>query len=232
MIQEDQYHYSLNNVFHTITHPGVVIEPSLLLHLNEKIFLSQKYILKYIHDLCVYHQIDYAIYHKTLLGAKLFKGVHIFHPYVEIVMMYRNFDDLQKELKKDGFQIDFHSKYLMVLSSTFFEKIQIKAFIYFLHLHENDLLYHISPRLVENTKKYKDLLQHKEEFHLSFIPFHHLFPFQTVLYEDFTVSIPKESDKILDILHLLQEKYIFSQNVISSSLLKGGRGRREERREE
>ncbi len=220
MIQEDRYHYSLNNVFHTITHSGVIIEPSLLLQLNEKIFLSQKYILKYIHDLCMYHHIDYAIYHKTLLGAKLFQGVHIFHPHIEIVMMYRNFEDLEKELKKDGFHIDFHSNYMMVLSSTFFEKIQIKAFIYFLHLHENHLLYHISPQLVESTKKYKDLLQPKEEFHLSFIPFHHLFPFQPISYEDFTVYTPKECDKVLDALHLLQEEYIYSEGVISSSLIK------------
>lgn len=219
---QDLYHYSLNGVFHTIQNQdqNIFIDQKLLSELDEKVLLSQKYLLKYIHDLFDYHHIDYSIYFKTLLGFQLFQGIHIFHHQIELVMMYRNFEDLYKELKNDGFQIDFESKYLMVISSSFFDKIQIKVFIYFLHMHEDNTLYHLSPSFVENSKTYKELLQQKEEFHLTFIPFQNIFPCKKENYEDFQIYVPNKINPILQSLHLIQDKYTFDHNNIKKLLFK------------
>lgn len=212
-----KYYYSLNGVFHEIDDIRVKIrenDQSLLSTYGakmEKIFLSQKYMLKYLHDLFSIHHIDYSIYHNTLLGYHLFQGVHIFQPsHVELIMMYRNFEDLYQELKSDGFHIDFESKYVMVISTSFFDQIQIKAFIYFLHPHEDGQLYNIHPKFVNESKRYKDLLQKKESYHLLFSSFYVLFPFQLVKYEDFEVYAPANIDKILDTFQLKMDSYSYS----------------------
>ncbi len=238
-----KYYYSLNGVFHEIDDTRVKIrenDQSLLSTYGakmEKIFLSQKYMLKYLHDLFSIHHIDYSIYHNTLLGYHLFQGVHIFQPswflsfvpnvkeeqksaatwagsrhpsYVELIMMYRNFEDLYQELKSDGFHIDFESKYVMVISTSFFDQIQIKAFIYFLHPHEDGQLYNIHPKFVNESKRYKDLLQKKESYHLLFSSFYVLFPFQLVKYEDFEVYAPANIDEILDTFQLKMDSYSYS----------------------
>jgi hypothetical protein len=228
----NSYHYSLNNVFHTISNKNIHIQPTLLSSLNEKILISQKYLLKYLHDLFEYHNIDYSIYHNTLLGFHLFQGIHIFYHQIELIMMYRNFQDLYKELKKDGFIIDFESKYLIVISSTFFDKIQIKAFIYLLHSHENNRLYHLSPHFVSSSKNYKDLLIEKESFHLTFIPFQSIFPCKKVNYEDFQIFIPNQYQNILESLQLKQENYTFDSNTIIPKLLKQNNQNHEENHHE
>lgn len=219
-IENNSYYYSLNNVFHTISNKNIEIQNNILSQLNEKTLISQKYLLKYLHDLFEYHNIDYSIYHNTLLGFHLFQGIHIFYDHIELIMMYRNFQDLYKELKNDGFSIDFESKYLIVISSSFFDKIQIKAFIYFLHSDENNRLYHLSPHFIASSKCYKDLLIEKESFHLTFIPFHHIFPCKKVNYEDFQIFIPNQYLSILESLELKKDFYIFDSNHIKTKLLK------------
>ncbi len=214
------YHYTLNGVSHSIQNNQINMDPKLLSSLDEKILLSQKYLLKYLHDLFEYHHIDYSIYHKTLLGFHLFQGVHIFHHQLELMMMYRNFEDLYKELKSDGFHIDFESKYILVISTSFFDKIHIKCFIYLAHMHEDDTLYHLSPHYLESTKRYKELLQPKEAYHLTFVPFSSIFPCKIESYEDFQVYTPNKIIPILQLLNLHQDEYHFHSSNIKEKLLK------------
>ena len=177
--------------------------------LQEKNFLHQKFLLKYLHDFFEYHEIDYSIYFQTLLGQTIFDGIHLFHNFIEIIMMYRDFDEYKKELLQDGFHIDFQSKYFMVISTNIFGKPIIKAHIYFIHKSE-DSYYHLSPHYVQNCTSYKELLKEKEEYHLIFLQLHEIFPLKKANYEDFEVYIPNKRDEILKKLQLFKEYYEFN----------------------
>lgn len=170
--------------------------------------MSQKYLLKYLHDFFTYHNIDYSIFYNTLLGYDLFEGLHIFYHQIELIMMYRNFEEFSKELINDGFHIDFMSKYICIISSSFMNKIQVKTFIYFIH-NGDDSLYFLSPLYVNQCKKYKDLLKEKESYHLKFISLNQIFPCKKVKYEDFEIFIPNKSEQILEILELKKDTYTF-----------------------
>jgi hypothetical protein len=122
--------------------------------------------------------------------------------------MYRNFEEFSKELINDGFHIDFMSKYICIISSSFMNKIQVKTFIYFIH-NGDDSLYFLSPLYVNQCKKYKDLLKEKESYHLKFISLNQIFPCKKVKYEDFEIFIPNKSEEILEILELKKDTYIF-----------------------
>jgi hypothetical protein len=122
--------------------------------------------------------------------------------------MYRDFQEFSKELINDGFHIDFTSQYLCVISSSFINKIQVKAFIYFIH-NGNDSLYFLSPLYVSQCKKYKDLLKEKDEYHLKFILLNHIFPCKKVKYEYFEIFIPNKYEELLQIIELKKETYIF-----------------------
>ncbi len=211
MINSDSYHYTLNNVYHTISNERIIIKNNLLSQINEKILMSQKYLLKYLHDFFIFHNIDYSIFYNTLLGYHLFEGLHIFYNKIELIMMYRDFQEFSKELLNDGFHIDFISQYLCVISSSFINKIQVKAFIYFIH-NGNDSLYFLSPLYVNQCKKYKDLLKEKEEYHLKFILLNQIFPCKKVKYEDFEVFIPNKINEVLEIIELKQNTYTFEKS--------------------
>ncbi len=127
-------------------------------------------------------------------------------------MMYRDFQEFSKELINDGFHIDFTSQYLCVISSSFINKIQVKAFIYFIH-NGNDSLYFLSPLYVSQCKKYKDLLKEKEAYHLKFISLNKIFPCKKVKYEDFEIFIPNKIDEVLEIIELKKNIYTFENNV-------------------
>ncbi len=208
MINNDSYHYTLNNVYHPISNDQIIIKNNLLSQINEKELMSQKYLLKYLHDFFIYHTIDYSLFNNTLLGYHLFEGLHIFYNQIELIMMYRDFQEFSKELINDGFHIDFNSQYLCVISSSFINKIQVKAFIYFIHNGENSL-YFLSPLYLSQCKKYKDLLKEKETYHLKFISLNHIFPCKKVKYEDFEIFIPNKINEVLEIVELKKNNYIF-----------------------
>lgn len=215
----DSYHYTLNNVYHNISKNNIIIQNNLLSQIQEKELMSQKYLLKYLHDFFTYHSIDYSIFNNTLLGYHLFEGLHIFYHQIECIMMYRNFEEFSKELINDGFHIDFMSQYICVISSSFINKIQVKAFIYFIHKNE-DSLYFLSPLYVNQCKKYKDLLKEKELYHLKFILLNQIFPCKKVKYEDFEVFIPNKIEELLNIIELKKDTYIFDEINSSKKILK------------
>jgi hypothetical protein len=210
-MDDDCYHYTLNGVYHKISTNKMKINNKLFGLLQQKDFLHQKFLLKYLNDFFEYHEIDYSIYYQTLLGQSIFNGIHLFHNFIEIIMMYRDFDEYKKELLNDGFQIDFQSKYFMVISTSIFGKPIVKAHIYFIHKNE-DFYYHLSPEYVEKCKSYKELLQEKEDYHLVFLKLHEIFPLKKEKYEDFEVYIPNKKEEILNKLHLLKEYYEFEVN--------------------
>lgn len=216
----DTYHYTFNHVYHPISKNNIIIKNNLLSQIDEKGLMSQKYLLKYLHDFFVFHNIDYSLFNHTLLGYHLFEGLHIFYHQIEFIMMYRDFQEFSKELINDGFHIDFNSKYLCVISSSFINKIQVKAFIYFIHNGENSL-YFLSPLYVSQCKKYKDLLKEKEAYHLKFVLLNQIFPCKKVKYEDFEIFIPNKMDQILEIIELKKETYLFETLPHSLSNFKG-----------
>ncbi len=215
----DSYHYTFNHVYHPISKNNMIIQNHLLSQIDEKGLMSQKYLLKYLHDFFIFHNIDYSLFNNTLLGYHLFEGLHIFYHQIELLMMYRDFQEFSKELINDGFHIDFTSQYLCVISSSFINKIQVKAFIYFIHNGENSL-YFLSPLYVSQCKKYKDLLKEKETYHLKFVLLNQLFPCKKVKYEDFEIFIPNKVDKILEIIELKRETYIFDDLSILDKKIK------------
>ena len=217
----DSYHYTLNNVYHSISN-NIIIQNNLLSQIQEKELMSQKYLLKYLHDFFTYHSIDYSIFNHTLLGYHLFEGLHIFYHQIECIMMYRNFEEFSKELMNDGFHIDFMSQYICVISSSFINKIQIKAFIYFIHKDEHSL-YFLSPLYVNQCKRYKDLLKEKEEYHLKFVSLNIIFPCKKVKYEDFEVFIPNKIEELLKIVELKKDTYLFDEINSSKKILKNNR---------
>ncbi len=194
-----------------------MIKNNLLSQINEKELMSQKYLLKYLHDFFIFHNIDYSIFYNTLLGYHLFQGLHIFYHQIELIMMYRDFQEFSKELINDGFHIDFTSQYLCVISSSFINKIQVKAFIYFIH-NGNDSLYFLSPLYVNQCKKYKDLLKEKETYHLKFVLLNQIFPCKKVNYEDFEIYIPNKMYELLEIIELKKNIYTFDK--ILTTLIK------------
>lgn len=218
----DSYHYTLNNVYHDISKNNIMIKSNLLSHIDEKELMSQKYLLKYLHDFFTYHNIDYSIFNNTLLGYDLFEGLHIFYHQIECIMMYRNFEEFSKELINDGFHIDFMSQYLCVISSSFINKIQVKAFIYFIH-NGDESLYFLSPFYVNECKKYKDLLKEKEAYHLKFVSFNIIFPCKKVKYEDFEVFIPNKIKELLQIVELKKDTYLFDETYTLKKILKNNR---------
>ena len=82
---KDIYNYSLNGVYHEIELNNkikIIDKPK-----NEINLYSQKLLLKYIHDLFEIYKIDYFISNHTLLGYKIFNGIHIFKNYIEITIL-------------------------------------------------------------------------------------------------------------------------------------------------
>lgn len=226
-IINDSYHYTLNNVYHNISKDNIIIDNNLFSHINEKELISQKYLLKYLNDFFEFHNIDYSIYYNTLLGYHLFNGLHIFNHQIELIMMYRDLTLFQNELNNDGFNIDFISNYLCVISSSFLNKINVKAHIYFIHNNETSL-YHLSPIFVNNCKSYKELLKEKENYHLKFISLNDIFPCKKVKYEDFEVFIPNKIENLLEILELKKDIYNFDLSNIHKKIVKNNNEEKDE----
>ena len=76
-MSKDKYNYSLNGIEHEITlNHNLKIDQKPI---NEKILVSNKYILKYINDLFDFHSIEYCLVSHALLGVYIFNGINIFN---------------------------------------------------------------------------------------------------------------------------------------------------------
>ncbi len=179
----DSFNYTLNGISHEIP-----IHSNLIIHQNplqDKLLISQKFILKYIHDFLQFHSIDYFIIHNTLLGYHLFQGIHIFYPTIEICLNQHHlpkFIKLKEEIIRDGFT--FHeSQHHIILSSSFFQKSNVELIIHILYSNEDELqLYHF---------------QYPEKTKINHL-LYDIYPLQNVKYEEFNVSVPNKITKVLE----------------------------------
>lgn len=187
----DKYNYSLNGIEHEI-----ILNHTLKIDqkpINDKILVSNKYIIKYINDLFDYNSIEYCLVGNSLLGVYIFNGINIFNSSLEICTSDSNFFKIKKiedNIKNDDFDIYFNESYIKI-STIFFDNIKTSVFIYPLETDShNDMLTYT----VNNNK-----LSHH---------FYDIFPIKKTKFEEFNVSVPNKIDKVL-------ETYNFNLNYIS-----------------
>ena len=181
-MSKDKYNYSLNGIEHEITlnHTLKIDQKPI----NEKILVSNKYILKYINDLFDFHSIEYCLVGNSLLGVYIFNGINIFNPTLEICTSDSNFFKIRKleeEIKNDDFVIQFNEKYIKI-STVFFEKIKSTIYIYPLEKEA------INDGLTYNTYD-NNIIIHT---------FYDIFPIKKNKFEEFEISIPNKMDKVLE----------------------------------
>ena len=188
----DKYNYSLNGIEHEI-----ILNHNLKIdkkHINEKILVSNKYLLKYINDLFDYNNIEYVLVNTALLGVYVFNGINIFDEKLEICTLNSNFFKLKKmedEIKNDDFQIQYNETYIKI-SSMFFDRIKVSVYIYPLENQMND-----------------DILTHKTfDDKNIFHKFYDIFPIKKQKFEEFEMSVPNKINNVL-------ESYNFNLNYIS-----------------
>lgn len=188
---KDKYNYSLNGIEHEITlNHNLKIDQKPL---NEKILVSNKYLMKYINDLFDYHSIEYIVVGNTLLGVYIFNGINIFNQTLEICTLENNFFKIRKiesEIKNDDFDIIFNDNYIKI-STVFFDNIKSTIYIYPLNNDQND-------DALNYTTYNGELINH---------PFYDIFPIKKTNFEEFNISVPNKIDKVL-------ESYNFNLNYI------------------
>jgi len=190
----DKYNYTLNGIEHEI-----ILNHNLKIDqkpINDKILVSNKYMLKYINDLFDYHRIEYSLVGNTLLGLYIFNGINIFNSTLEICTLDSNFFKIKKieeEIKNDGFDIIISDKFTKI-STIFFDRIKIILYIYPLTNNINDDV------LNYNTKDNK-LIKYE---------FYDIFPIKKSKFEEFEISVPNKIEKSL-------ESYNFNLNYITFS---------------
>jgi hypothetical protein len=188
----DKYNYVLNGIEHEIIlNNNLKIEQKPI---NEKILVSNKYIIKYINDLFDYNSIEYSIISNLLLGLYIFNGINIFNSKLEICTLDINFIKIKKledEIKNDGFDISFNEKHI-IISTIFFDRIKTIIYIYPL---ENDINNDMLKYITTDNKN----IVHE---------FYDIFPIKKIKFEEFEVSCPNKIDKVL-------ESYNFNLNYIN-----------------
>ena len=188
---KDKYNYSLNGIEHEI-----ILNHNLKIDqkpLNEKILVSNKYLMKYINDLFDYHSIEYIVVGNTLLGVYIFNGINIFNQTLELCTLENNFFKIRKiedEIKNDDFDIIFNDNYIKI-STIFFDNIKSTIYIYPLNNDQNE-----------------DALNYITYNNQTIIhPFYDIFPIRKNNFEEFNISVPNKIDKVL-------ESYNFNLNYI------------------
>jgi hypothetical protein len=141
----DKYNYALNGIEHEIIlNHNLTIDQTPI---NEKILVSNKYMIKYINDLFDYHSIDYCLTGNSLLGIYIFNGINIFNSTLEICTSDINLFKIKKieeDIKNDGFDIQYNQKNIKI-STIFFDKIKTSVYIYLAEIDNSDnLLKYIS----------------------------------------------------------------------------------------
>jgi hypothetical protein len=189
---DNKYNYSLNGIEHEIIlNNNIKIDNKPI---DQKILVSNKYILKYINDLFDTYNIDYSLVGNTLLGSYIFNGINIFNSKLEICTSDINFfkiKKLEQDIINDGFDIIILKEYIKI-STIFFDKIKSIIYIYPLEKDvENDIFKYIT---IDKIYIYHS--------------FYDIFPIKKTQFEEFEISIPNKSDKVL-------ESYGFNLNFIS-----------------
>ena len=95
---DNHFNYILNGIYHKINiNSSIKISSD---YLEEKQLLGIKFFMKIIIDLFEYLNIDYCLINKTLLGQKIFDGVHIFEDSIELLIQKNN---IKKIIKEENF---------------------------------------------------------------------------------------------------------------------------------
>lgn len=190
----DKYNYALNGIEHEI-----ILNHTLKIDqvpINEKILVSNKYMIKYINDLFDYHSIDYCLTGNSLLGIYIFNGINIFNSTLEICTSDINLFKIKKiedDIKNDGFEIQYNPKNIKI-TTIFFDKIKISIYIYLIEIDNSD-------NLLKYISHENNIICHE---------FYDIYPSKKNKFEEFEVSIPNKIEKILD-------AYNFDLNYISFS---------------
>jgi hypothetical protein len=206
---KNKYNYYLNGIEHEI-----ILSDNLKIdrqNINEKILVSNKYMIKYINDLFDYYSIEYCILGDMLLGQYIFNGIHIFSPLLEIGINNNYIHKILKikdEIINDGNKITFfngeknthfelsefkeeNKKLYIKISSVFFDNIVSSIYIYLFHTNNNIVTYYSSNNTKYNIDKNKIM-----EFN-----FNDIFPIRKIQFEEFTVSVPNKIEQILHIFN-------------------------------
>ena len=190
----DKYNYVLNGIEHEISlNHNLKIDQKPI---NEKILVSNKYMIKYINDLFDFYSIEYCLVGNSLLGAYIFNGINIFNQTLEIGISENNFYKIKKidtDIKNDDFEIKFNEKSIKI-STIFFDKIKTSVYIYLFESDTNNDL--INYQTSENK-----IISHQ---------FYDIFPIKKHKFEEFEVSVPNKVDKVL-------ESYSFNLDYITFS---------------
>jgi len=192
----EKYNYTLNGVEHEI-----ILNNSLKIDqppINDKILISNKYMLKYINDLLDYNSIEYCLLNNTLLGVYIFNGINIFNSLLEICISDIYLDKIKKlenQIKNNDFDIKFYEKYIKI-STIFIDDIKIHIYIYLLENDSNN------DRLKYYNYK-NNLLTHK---------FYDIYPIKKNKFEEFELSIPNKIENILETYNFNLNYIVFSKN--------------------
>ena len=192
----DKYNYTLNGIEHEI-----ILNNTLKIEqepINDKILISNKYILKYINDIFDYNLIEYCLVSHSLLGFYIFNGINIFNSTLEICISdiyIHKIHKIEDQIKHDDIDIYFYEKYIK-LSSVFVDNIKTHIYIYLLESDSNN-----------DTLKYynykNNLLIHK---------FYDIYPIKKNKFEEFEISVPNKIENILESYNFNLNYIIFSKN--------------------
>jgi hypothetical protein len=191
----DKYNYTLNGIEHEI-----ILNNSIRIDknpLNDKILVSNKYMVKYINDLLDYNSIEYCFVGQSLLGIYIFKGINIFDSQLEICTSDNNFFKLKKleeEIKEDGFDITYNNNNICI-STIFFDNIKTCIYIYPIENQIND-----------DSLKYTTI-NNKIILH----EFYDIYNIKKTVFEEFEVSIPNKIEKVLQSYDFNLEYIIFTK---------------------
>ncbi len=185
----DKFNYTLNGIEHQISlnsKISILCEP-----LDEKILISNKLLIKYLHDLFNLNNIEYFICYNTLMGYYVFEGIHLFKKDLYLCISdhhINKFLKLKEELKKDDFYLEEKDDYYIIKTS-FFDKTYVLSYIFIIKNDENKKLIH----KIDNIE--------------SKLDFYDIYPLQEKKYEEFTVFIPNKIENVLN-------SYLFNLNNI------------------
>jgi len=177
---KNNYNYILNGISHEVN-----IDSSIKIlsdPLEEKKLLSNKFMLKILNDLFEYLSIDYTIINNTLLGQKIFKGIHIFEEDIEILIDYNNIKKLLKEenyLNNNDIYLKNFDKYTLI-KTNFFQNVEVKCYIYLYKLDKNIMNFYDS-----NNKLYN-------------LNFYDIFPLKKEIIEEYYIYVPNKIDNVLE----------------------------------
>ena len=206
---KDRYNYKLNGIEHEIIlNNNIKID---MKPVDEKILISNKFMLKYINDLFDYYNIEYFIINNVLLGSYVFKGVNIFQKNLELATLSINLHKIKKieeDLKNDDFQISYYDNNYIKITTTFLKKYKTSIYIYFVN-HNSD----------DDSITYK-LYNSIEVYH----KFYDIYPIKKEKFEEYTISIPNKVENVLLSYNFNLNYIVFSnkkdevQNIIEENL--------------